>query len=319
MLIQRGQTPRPNPPDPKAVTGVEHYVAVRARNDREEPPELRGAVFVQSPDGSKQMLRHSGETTPEGPDIPAHAVVDKEVLIYVDGIGQPIEEQYRQIAALLHGGQEVGANLDRPVIGVHEGSGKTGRDDVVRIGKNVGMTKALQSGLAPTSWVEKAAYKNDPSIKAVKDLLQQTLDAGLKVTMMAHSGGSAQAALALSLLSREQGGRFAPKIQENVRVLSLAGAASPQDYEKSGVAPKNLLYTGSRRDDVYRTFHNHIHPLAWHRNIPFLFGGLSVLLGIGIDRSTHAPDYIFAQHQGKDQNRLESFLSGSPGGRHELA
>lgn len=283
---------------------------------RGEPPHLRGLVFQQSPDGSIETLRHSGETTPEGPDIPAEAVVDGRVLISVDGIGQDLQEHQRQIRDLLHGGSEVGAKLERPVIGVHEGSGPTGKSDLIRIGKNVLMTKALQSGLACPQRIEKAAYRNDPAVKAVKDLLQQALQSSLKVTLMAHSGGGAQVALALNLLSRQEQGRFASKISQNVRVLSLAGAASPKDY---GVKSKDLLYTGSRRDDVYKTFHRHLHPWAWHRNLPFMKNGIEAALGIGVDKSTHSLDHIFAEHQTVEGHRLEKFLLGGAGGRYELA
>lgn len=308
----------PTPTRRSAQEGIARYVQHQERAERGEPPHLRGLVFKQSPDGTSENLRFSGQTTPEGPDIPVDAVVDGSVLISVDGIGQEVSEHHRQIKDLLHGGSEVGANLQRPVLGVHEGSGPDRKSDLLRIGRNVIFTKALQSGLFNAEKIEKIAYRNDPSVKAVKDLLQQALESGLKVTLMAHSGGGSQVALALNLLSRQNGGLWKKKIPDNVRVLSLAGAASSKDY--SGVRSQDLLYTGSRRDDVYKMFHNHLHPWAWHRNLPFLKNGVEAALGIGVDKSTHALDYIFAQHETEQGNRLEGFLRGvSGGGQHELA
>jgi hypothetical protein len=318
MDIRSRPTPRPHRQDPCSVQGVSDYLHERAESPRAEPPELRGAVLLQHKTGSSEIVRYSGQTTADGQDIPAEAVVNDEVVIYVDGIGQRIKEQQRQIAALLHGGSEAGADLDRPIIGVHEGQGKSGTSDVLRIAKNTLFTKALQTGLAPNSLIEKAAYKNDPSIKSIKDLLHQSLDAGLKVTLMAHSGGGSQVALALNLLSREQGGRFQKALADDVRLLSIAGAASAEDYQKGGLNPENLLYTGSQQDEVYRLFHNHIEPVAWHKNLPFIGDGISVLRGKNIDKSTHAPDYLFAEHKTGEANRLEDFLEGGRGGYYEL-
>src|SRR5690606_7867470 len=99
------------------------------------------------------------------------------------------------------------------------------------------------------------------------DMVRQCLQVGRQVTLMTHSGGGAQTALALSLLAREEDGRFRSEITAKVRVLSTASAASRQDFEEAGVAPANLLYTGSRKDAVYRIFRHHIHPFAWHRNL----------------------------------------------------
>lgn len=322
MLVQPAVPSRGAAPAPGSVpAGARDYVAERDRPDKEEPPELRGVVFEQYQDGQSRILRYSGETTPGGPDIPADAVVNDEVLIYVDGIGQNLAEQQRQIRAVLHGGQGTAADLDRPVIGVHEGAGESCVHDAARIGRNIGLTKALQTGLFSTAWIEKVAYRNDPSIKAVKDLVRQSLAAGVQVTLMAHSGGAAQTALALSLLAREESGRFALDIQDKVRVLSIAGASSPRDFTEAGIKPENLLYTGSRRDGVYRIFRNHVHPLAWHKNLPFLFD--AAFAGLGYLREDagvyHSPDYIFHQHQLGSRHRLEDFLLGGPGGSYELA
>ena len=299
--------------------GSYDYVSERKTRGKEEPPELRGVVFRQDPDGSSQILRYSGETTPDGPDIPDDLVVDNEVLIYVDGIGQRLREHRRQIAALLHGGQDTAANLDKPVLGVHQGAGKSTLADVARIGRTIFYTKALQSGLFSNDWVKRNAFKNDPAVQSVYNLVKQSLAAGVQVTLMAHSGGAAETAMALTLLSREDGGRLKDQISEEVRVLSLAGAASARDFFEAGVTEENLLYSGSLKDPVFAGFRHHIHPYRFWANLkPGVFAGLAAL-GSGSQISLfHSVDYIFQEHQTPTRHRLEDFLNGGPGGRFDL-
>ena len=299
--------------------GAFHYVDERETQGKLEPPELRGVVFEQWPDARTQILRYCGQTTPDGPDLPADAVVDHEVLFYVDGIGQRLSEHQRQIKSVLHGGQSEAANLSRPVIGIHEGAGKSTLHDIARIGKDMALTKSLQYDLAPLDWVRSKAYSVDPSVQSVHNLLRQALAAGHQVTLMCHSGGGAQTALALSILAREEDGRWAEQISDKVRILSLASAASEQDFEMAGIKSENLLYTGSGRDPVYSAFRHHLGPYSWKSNFRAAYDAVQAGLNYVREKKIyHAPDYIFSQHQQGDQNRLEAFLLGGPGGKYEL-
>lgn len=299
--------------------GAFHYVDEREVEGKLEPPELRGVVFEQWPDGRAQILRYSGETTPEGPDLPADAVVDNEVVFYVDGIGQRLSEHQRQIRSVLHGGQSESANLSRPILGIHEGAGRSTMHDIVRIGKAMALTKSLQYDLAPLDWVRSKAYQVDPSVHSIHNLLRQALVAGHQVTLMCHSGGGAQTALALSILAREEDGRWTEKISDQVRILSLAGAASEQDFKMAGIKSENLLYTGSGRDPVYSAFRNHLGPYSWKSNFKAVYDAAQAGLNYLREKKIyHAPDYLFAQHQQTEGNRLEAFLLGGPGGKYEL-
>ena len=296
--------------------GAYQYVAERAAQDKEEPPELKGVVFRQDPDGSHQILRYSGETTPDGSDLPADVIVDNEVLIYVDGIGQRLREHQRQIRAVIHGADLPGG-LNRPVIGVHEGAGPSTLADVARIGRNITFTKALQWGIFNKDWVKKAAFNNDPAVQSVYNLVRQSLAAGVQVTLMTHSGGGAETALALTLLSREE--NFKEAIQDSVRVLSTASAASQKDFLDAGVRSENLYYTGSTRDAVYRGFRHHIHQSKWWTSLPTaLDAGVAALKAQGAMGLFHSVDYIFHNHETTEGNRLENFLRGGPGQKHEL-
>lgn len=307
MLISRAPGAIPD--------GAYSYVAERAVRDKEEPPELKGAVFRQNADGSTEMLKLSGETTPDGPDLPVDTIVDNEVLIYVDGIGQRIQEQQRQIRAVLHGASRSGG-LERPVIGVHEGAGPSTMTDIARIGRNITFTKALQWGIFSNDWVKRAAFNNDPAVQTVYNLVRQSLEAGVQVALMTHSGGGAETALALTLLSQEG---YRDQIADSVRVLSTASAASQRDFLDSGVKSQNLYYTGSLRDAVYRGFRHDIHESKWWTNLPTaLDAGVGALKARGNMGIFHSVDYIFHHHETDQGNRLEDFLRGGPGEKHEL-
>lgn len=303
--------------------GADQYVEER-RSARKEPPHLRGVVFQQSEEGAVDVLAWSGQTRPDvppdgSPTIPESAVKGNRVVISVDGIGQTWQAHQRQIRYVLHGQGEGGADVDQPVIGIHEGAGPSGVHDVARIGRDLTLTKLLQSGLAATEWVAKKAYTIDPAVKSIHDMVRQCLQVGREVTIMTHSGGGAQAALALSILAREDEGRYRPEITDKVRVLSAASATSRRDFEEAGVADENILYTGSRKDAVYRIFRHHIHPFAWHKNlIPIADAIYSGITHDPNGIAYHSPDYIFAENENQEAGRLQGFLEGGPGGSYPL-
>lgn len=287
----------------------------------QEPPELKGVVYRQEASGTVEILKWSGETKPEPPpDIPADAVKNGRVVIYVDGIHQMWGEQQRQINHLLHGSSGHGANVDQPVIGIHEGAGKSGFRDGVRIAKAMVMTKLVQAGVVPLKWAQKKLYKIDPAIKAVHDQLSQSLQEGRQVQLMTHSGGGQETAAALALLAREG---YKKQISENVRVLSLASAAAKQDFTKSGVKQENLYYTGSKKDPVYSIFRHHLHLTTLPINIPFWYDVARYLTSLPFQQpgalAVHSPDYIFAKNVNEEgRQRIDKFLAGGPGGAYPL-
>lgn len=293
---------------------------LRSYTPQEEPPELRGVLFQQDKDGTVTLLKRSGESRPDGPpDIPSEAVINDQVFISVDGIGQDWNRHREQIRDWFHGGMPDGADLARPIIGIHEGEGKNGLQDVWRIIKNTALLKSLQAGCRSPESVKQAAYRNDPAVKTIYDQLRQSLNAGRQVTFMAHSGGGAQVALAMSILGKEEDARYAEALGKSVRVMGTAAAASSEDFLKAGVRQENLFMTGSRRDPVHRFFRTHMdfrRPLS----VPIavgdgILGSIQFLFKRG---PYHEGEYIFAQNRSPSGNRIETFLKGGPGGLHPL-
>ncbi len=281
----------------------------------EEPPELRGVLFQQDRDGTVTLLRRSGETDPTGPpDIPRDAAVDGEVFISVDGIGQDWTRHREQIRDLFHGGLPSGSNLQRPVIGIHEGEGKDGISDGLRIVKNTLILKSLQAGILSASKAKRLAYRNDPAVKTIYDQLRQSLEVGRHVTFMAHSGGGAQVALAMSMLALEENGRFEDAIGTKVRVLATAPAASERDFLAAGVASENLYLTGSGKDPVHRFYRRHMDfrrpPSVVSAVADGLVGSARFLLNKG---PYHSGEYIFEQNQTHNGSHIAEFLHGGPG------
>jgi hypothetical protein len=287
---------------------------------REEPPELKGVLYQQSDSGAVRVLKYSGQTTDElPPDIPASAVRDNRVVIYVDGIHQEMGEQQRQIRYFLHGHAPTGADVQQDVIGVHEGAGKSGFRDGVRIAQVLSLLKLVQLGAVPLEWAQKKIFTIDPAVKTVHDQVKQSLLAGRDVQLMTHSGGGAETAAALTLLKR---GGMGKQIAENVRLLSLASAASHKDFMKAGLKADNVFYTGSKNDPVHYMFENYVSPLAPLSTLCFAAGVVRYALGWvskpdpnGL--SYHAPDYIFAKNADAGP-RIQAFLDGAPGGIYSL-
>ena len=321
MKIQSAPRPIKRPDVPQDISL--EYAHARETTE-EEIPSLQGVLYEQGPQGDVSILKYSGETTSElPPDIPASAVNQNgRAMIYVDGIHQEITEQQRQIKYFLHGYAPSGADVDQNVIAIHEGAGKSGFRDGLRIGKVLGMLKLVQSGLVPLQWASKRIYHIDPAIKTVHDEVRQSLLAGRKVQLMTHSGGGAETATALTLLAREGMGR---EIENNVRVLSLASVAAHKDFVKAGVQEKNLYYTGSKNDPVYSVFRHYLSPCAIPSAVGFAAEAARYLYHlVAYDKAQetayhyHSPDYIFASNVTDQGQPIQAFLDGGPGGRHPL-
>lgn len=306
MLIASRPPRSPLPPLKKADVPQDislDYVAAR-ETAQEEPPDFKGIVYELTEGGSTNILKRSGETTPElPPDIPNSAVnKDGRVVIYVDGIHQEISEQKRQIRYFLHGHSPNGADVKQNVIGIHEGAGKSGFRDGVRIAKVLTTLKLVQNGLIPLQWAARKLYKIDPAIKAVHDEVRQSLLAGRKVQLMTHSGGGAETAAALTLLAKEG---MREQIGENVRLLSLASAAAHEDFLGTGLKADNIYYTGSKNDPVYYLFRHYLSPCAIPSAIGFAGDVVRYLYNLVLDTSQqsaihyHSPELYFCLEYGR--------------------
>ncbi len=127
-----------------------------------DPVELHGALFQQNPDGAVRVLKHSGQTLPDGPpDIPQSALHQGEVFLSVNGIDQDWAGHHQQIKDWYHAGFPNGANWDRPVLGVHEGD-RPGMADIGRVFRNTFLLKGLQAGLGTPEAVKRRPTKTTP-------------------------------------------------------------------------------------------------------------------------------------------------------------
>lgn len=285
----------------------------------QEPPELRGALFQQEPDGTVKVLRYSGQTSPTSPpDIGDDAAVNGEVFISVNGIDQDWPSHRQQIKDWYHGGFATGADWNRPIIGIHEGD-RDGAADIVRILKNTFILKSLESGVTGLEKTRKAAYRNDPSVKTIHDQLRQSLAVGRQVTLMAHSGGGSQVALALALLAQEGDGQWRDEIEDKVRVMGTAATCHRNDLRRSGVADENIFMTYSKKDPVpgfYQT------PTSLKNPFSILRAGARGLglLARGLIKPGpwHQGHYIFEHNMTSKGSRIVNFLEGGQGGTHRL-
>lgn len=260
-------------------------------NVRPEGRKLRGAIYVQTPEGD---IEHKRERS-----VPPEAIRDNRVVIYLDGIHQSIGEQQRQIRELMSG-------MGRPIVGVHEGSGQTILHDSHRQARNLLALKTIQSGAMTAEELRSRIFGNDPAVKSAFNLLKSGMDAGTDITLVTHSGGGIEGALALAML-HERG--YGPEISQRLRVLSLASGVAPDDFTKMGVKPENLYYTGSKADLAFQLARNFL-PVA----IPGALGGA---LSWAVERPheevlAHSPDYLF---QANGQAELESFMTGKTPGK----
>ncbi len=321
-LLSKPPTPTPPSDLPEDIGISVDYVQAQ-ETTQQEPPHLKGIVYEQTPQGDVNVLRLSGETKPELPaDIPESAVnADGRVVIYVDGIHQEWPEQQRQIRCFFHGQAGSGADVGQSVIGIHEGAGKSGVHDAARIGKALVMLKLVQNRVVPLEWASKKLFKIDPAIKSVHDQVKQSLLAGRKVQLVTHSGGGAETAAALTLLSRQG---MKQQVSDNVRVLSMASAAAHKDFTKAGVKAENIFYTGSKSDPVYSVFRNYLGPLSPFSAVGFAVDTTRYLYqmlkgkNINVVRHYHSPDYIFHHNMVDGSQRIQKYLNGDPGGKFPL-
>lgn len=292
-----------------------------------ECPDLHGIVYQQYEDGRVVVLKRAWETTPDipasGPDIPADAVRDNRVFIYVDGIHQTMADQQDQIHRLFQAPRtdpKHGTSIDQPAIGIHEAAGPNAGIDGARIALDLSWLKALQGGYLPTSWVRKASFITDAAVKSVHNEVRQSLAAGRDVQIALHSGGGAETALALNLLAKEDGGRWKNAISEHVRILALAPAAAFEDFEMAGVKTENIYYTASKEDPVYRLAHKYVEP--WQM-VVLMARSAAVGIDVLFNRESipyHSPDYIFWRNVAPDGTQpIQSYLDGGPGGEHILS
>lgn len=301
MFISAGNSPTP--------------IMKRFYAPQEEPPNLRGLLFKQESNGEVEILKYSGQTDPRSsPDIPPDAVTPRGVFISVDGIGQDWNTHRQQIAHWFHGGADYGVKLPGPVIGIHEGEGKNSLSDGWRILKNTVYTKALQSDIKSPDSIRESVYANDPSVKAIHDQLSQSLRVGREVTLMAHSGGASQVALALTLLAKDSQTDWKPLISEKVRVLGTAPAAHRKDLEKAGVDSDKIMITGSVQDPVYRFYRNYLNPKNPLTLLRFLADGLSASVQFALNRGPfHQGEYVFSMNIVEGKHQIGEFLEGGKG------
>ena len=312
----------PNGDLPQDIAISSDYIQARESTE-EEPIHLKGVVYEHTTKNEINVLKYSGQTVGELPaDIPESALnKDGRVVIYVDGIHQEITEQHRQIRSFFQGQASTGANVDQSVIGIHEGAGKSGLHDGIRIGKALGMLKLVQNHLVPLEWASRQIYKIDPAIKSVHDEVKQSLLAGRNVQLITHSGGGAETATALTLLAREG---MKDQISEKVRILSMASAAAHKDFTKAGVKAENIFYTGSNNDPVYSIFRHYLGPVNVISAVGFAMEacryGYEMLKGKNeqVIFHYHSPDYIFDRNMTAEGQKIQKFLNGGPGGKFPL-
>lgn len=284
-----------------------------------QAPELRGALFQQNRDGTVRVLKYSGQTSPDSPpDIGPDAAVGGEVFLSVNGIDQDWAGHRQQIKDWYHGGFANGADWQRPIIGIHEGD-RDGSADILRVLKNTFLLKSLQAGVLSPGTVRKLAYRNDPSVKTIHDQLRQSLAVGRKVTLMAHSGGGSQVALALSLLSEEKDGLWEEAIGRSVRVMCTAATCTHDDLARAGVRDENLFTTYSKQDSVpgfYRT------PTDLRKPWSILRAGARGLYLRMREKVKPGPwhqgHYIFDRNTDSDGCRIVKFLEGAKGGVYPI-
>ncbi len=284
----------------------------------QDPPELRGALFQQETDGTVTLLRYSGETSPVSPpDIGDDAAVDGHVFFSVNGIGQDWKGHRQQIKDWFHGGFDSGANLERPIIGIHEGDRHPVLDGA-RVIKNTLLLKTLQAG-ASSETIKRAAYYNDPSVKTIYDQMRQSLTAGRQITLMAHSGGGSQVALAMSILAKEEDGLWQAVVNDKVRVMATAATASREDFLQAGIREENLFMTGSAKDPVPGFYQTHIEFRRPWTAAKAIGQGVSKIPGLILNPGPyHDGQYIFDHNWTPEGSRIATFLDGGPGGSFPL-
>lgn len=323
-VLDRPATPPPADPSTPEGTPVPPPPAPPPKPD---PPAFRGVVYTRYPSGSLDFVAWSGETSPDvGPDgqsiIPADAVVDNRVMMYVDGIRQSLPQQIGTVRDLLQAPElpdDYGVSVRQAVVGVHQGVGAHVFSDIKRIVGDFSLLKALQASFLGVERCAATAAKLDPSVKAVHDLVRQSLQVGRDVTIGAFSGGGTQVALALTLLSREEGGRYRQQVSDHVRILALTPGASSRDFEKAGVKPENIEYVAGKDDPVYQLFRTYVGPDAGLGNIVGLARGTVALARMIAHPANvqHDAYYLFEHSRQPDgQEPIQAFMDGGAGHEH---
>jgi hypothetical protein len=311
----------PEQPAGPPASGHEHKPH-RHRADP-EPSSMFGMVYAHHPHGHVHTLALSGQTTPQpapgcGPLIPDKDAPDGRVVFFVDGIQQSRAGESHEINSLLQSSEAAGCDVRQPVIAVHEGKRASRFKDIARITREVFLLKEAQMPWANTArLLTKCGF--DPAVKALHDELRQSMDAGRTVTLAAFSGGGEEAALALQLLSLEDGGAMREQLAERVRVLALSPAASREDFLLAGIRPQNLYLSASRKDPLYKYSKNFVHPFNLVANIPAVIGGLNAVAHLlnQTDMRTHNTHYIFGKNVTSQGDKpIQAFLDGGPGGQY---
>jgi hypothetical protein len=277
-------------------------------NPYRDAPAAHGELYEIRPSEPLRVLRQRDETRPNGADVPDDAVSNRRVVLGVEGVdGKPASYDRMLSSTLL--GTSSAVDLQQPILMVHEGIETCAGVSLARIMRDDCELKELEHGdrLAPET-----IFAHDPAVKTTRDVLQQSLDRGLDVLLLAHSGGGTESALALSLLSSEDS-KYRGEIRDHVKVLSLAGASTPIDYEAAGVPADHVLYVGDSRDPVARTVSRgddpKQSPVEGRREL------LDAVRSFASDSDgfhAHQPDNIVRQNQAE----VAAFLVGGPGGVH---
>jgi hypothetical protein len=296
------------------VASVAPQPVVQAFNNIFEPnpgadtPSHYGEVYEITPTGQGQstLLAMAGQTTPDGNNIPANAVVNNRVVIGVEGIDGGMSSYTHTYTDLLDSNKSGSYNLNQPIVMVHEGTDATRAADITRIAEDYGTMKQVQAGV-PVD--QSQVFKTDPSVQSTYNLMKQSLDQGHQVLVVAHSGGGAVSALALNMLSHQPG--YHDKIAQDVRVLSFAGVASQKDYNQAGVPMNNVLYVGDHRDAVAQLGSVYVTPSNPTGDYTEIANALThssdFTLGV-----PHSPYTIMPENVG----HIQSFLAGGPGGTY---
>lgn len=223
-------------------------------NPQAEDASNYGQLYQISP-GSRdyEVLAQSGQTSPNGNDIPAEAIKDGRIIVGFEGIDGNQDSYVRSFNKLFNS-DEAAIPLNQNMLFIHEGHRPTRLDDIKRVLHDYSITKKIQAG-------EKVdleeAFKADPAVETGYNVMKQALDKDLDVLVFAHSGGGAESVEALNLLS-SQG--YHDKIGEHVQIVIMAGASPAQDALEAGVKPGNALYIGMKADLVAELGHVYIDP-----------------------------------------------------------
>jgi hypothetical protein len=224
-------------------------------NPQVENASHYGQLYQFNPGSNdRRVLAESGQTTPNGNNIPPEAIKDGQVIIGFEGIDGNQGSYVHAFNKLFNSGDKSAIPLDQSMLFIHEGHRPTRLDDIKRVLHDYETTKKLQSG-------EKidldAAFKEDPSVQTGYNVMKQALDKNLDVLVFAHSGGGAESVEVLNLLS-SQG--YHDKIADHVKIVIMAGASPAEDAVKAGVKPGNALYIGMKADLVAELGHVYIDP-----------------------------------------------------------